>query len=266
MSEADPLLRVRGVSMRFGGLQALEDVSFDVMRGEILALIGPNGAGKSTLLNILSGAQVPTSGEAFFRGMRLNGLSADRVNALGLARTFQGAEILRQMTVRENVITAGVARCGSGIAAGLLGFGPAHRALASLASEADGHLETVGLATLAGSPAGTLGAGQQRGHHLGAVVAQPAEQRGLAQALGPELPRARVSQVQQVTVAQQAITHLQRQRVGPARGLAGDALVELSHCGAAPASFNHLVTLAGLVQAFTAQPVHAQFGGPGQHQ
>ncbi len=175
MSEADPLLRVRGVSMRFGGLQALEDVSFDVMRGEILALIGPNGAGKSTLLNILSGAQVPTSGEAFFRGMRLNGLSADRVNALGLARTFQGAEILRQMTVRENVITAGVARCGSGIAAGLLGFGPAHRALASLASEADGHLETVGLATLAGSPAGTLGAGQQRLLAIARALATGAE-------------------------------------------------------------------------------------------
>ena len=162
MSEPETLLRVRGVSMRFGGLQALEDVSFDVMRGEILALIGPNGAGKSTLLNIISGALVPTAGETHFRGERLNGLGADRVNARGLVRTFQGAEILRNMSVRENVVTAGVARCGAGIAAGLLGFGPSRRALAVLSSEADAHLETVGLSALADASAATLGAGQQR--------------------------------------------------------------------------------------------------------
>ena len=162
LEEAEPLLRVRGVSMRFGGLQALEDVSFAVMRGEILALIGPNGAGKSTLLNIISGALVPTAGETHFRGERLNGLGADEVNARGLARTFQGAEILRNMSVRENVITAGVARCGAGIAAGLLGFGRSRKALAALARDADGHLETVGLAAIADASAGTLGAGQQR--------------------------------------------------------------------------------------------------------
>ncbi len=162
MSEAETLLRVRGVSMRFGGLQALEDVSFDVKRGEILALIGPNGAGKSTLLNIISGALVPTAGETHFRGERLNGLGADKVNARGLVRTFQGAEILRNMSVRENVVTAGVARCGAGIAAGLLGFGPSRRALAALSGEADAHLETVGLTTLADASAATLGAGQQR--------------------------------------------------------------------------------------------------------
>ena len=162
MSETETLLRVRGVSKRFGGLQALEDVSFDVKRGEILALIGPNGAGKSTLLNIISGALVPTAGETHFRGERLNGLGADKVNARGLVRTFQGAEILRNMSVRENVVTAGVARCGAGIAAGLLGFGPSRRALAALSGEADAHLETVGLTTLADASAATLGAGQQR--------------------------------------------------------------------------------------------------------
>ena len=148
--------------MRFGGLQALEDVSFDVMRGEILALIGPNGAGKSTLLNIISGALAPTAGEAYFRNERLNGMPANEVNARGLVRTFQGAEILRNMSVRENVVTAGVARCGSGIASGLLGFGRSRRVLEQLERAADAHLETVGLAAIANSSAGTLGAGQQR--------------------------------------------------------------------------------------------------------
>ena len=159
---SDPLLRVRGVSVRFGGLQALEDVSFDVRRGEILALIGPNGAGKSTLLNVVSGALVPGAGEVRLRDTRLNGLKAHEVNALGLARTFQGAEILRGMSVRENVIAAGVARCGAGIALGLLGAGPAATALAQLHAGARRHLDVVGLAGLAESPAANLTAGQQR--------------------------------------------------------------------------------------------------------
>ncbi len=162
MSAPETLLRVRGVSMRFGGLQALEDVSFDVMRGEILALIGPNGAGKSTLLNIISGALAPAAGETHLRGERLNGLGADKVNARGLVRTFQGAEILRNMSVRENVVTAGVARCGAGIAAGLLGIGSSRRVLARLHRDADVHLKTVGLSGLADASAATLGAGQQR--------------------------------------------------------------------------------------------------------
>ena len=175
MSELETLLRVRGLSMRFGGLQALEDVSFDVIRGEILALIGPNGAGKSTLLNIISGALSPTAGEAHFRGERLNGLSADKVNARGLVRTFQGAEILRNMSVIENVVTAGVARCGTGIASGLLGIGPSSRALAALKFQAKVHLETVGLWALANASAATLGAGQQRLLAIARALATGAE-------------------------------------------------------------------------------------------
>jgi branched-chain amino acid transport system ATP-binding protein len=162
MNDDGVLLRVSGVAKRFGGLQALEDVSFDVMRGEILALIGPNGAGKSTLLNIISGFVAATAGEVHFRGECLKGLSPGEVNARGLARTFQGADALRNMTVRENVITAGVARCGSGIAAGMLGIGHARRTLARLSIEADEHLKLVRLDSVKDIPAMALGAGQQR--------------------------------------------------------------------------------------------------------
>ncbi len=175
MSEPETLLRVRDVSMRFGGLQALEDVSFDIVRGEILALIGPNGAGKSTLLNIISGALLPTAGEVHFRGERLNGLSADKVNAMGLVRTFQGAEILRTMTVIENVIAGGVAKSRSGIAAGLLALGPSGRALRRLTDEARGHLEAVGLSALSAASAATLGAGQQRLLAIARALATGAE-------------------------------------------------------------------------------------------
>ncbi|HEY3077768.1 MAG TPA: ATP-binding cassette domain-containing protein [Burkholderiales bacterium] len=159
---SDPLLRIRGVSLRFGGLQALDDVSFDVRRGEILALIGPNGAGKSTLLNVISGAQAPDAGEVHFRESRVTGLRPEEVNALGLARTFQGAEILRSLSVRGNVMAAGAARCGAGIALGLVGAGPAARALAKLDAEAARCLREVGLETVADASAAALTAGQQR--------------------------------------------------------------------------------------------------------
>jgi branched-chain amino acid transport system ATP-binding protein len=162
VSAATPLLEVRGVNVRFGGLQALDDVSFDVRAGEVLALIGPNGAGKSTLLNVVSGALRAAGGEVRFRGERIDGLPADRINARGLVRTFQGAEILRAMTVRENVMAAGAARSGTGVLHGLLGRGPAQRALERLRCEALAHLRVVGLHALADASAATLTAGQQR--------------------------------------------------------------------------------------------------------
>jgi branched-chain amino acid transport system ATP-binding protein len=162
MTGERPLLEVLGVSVRFGGLRALDDVSFDVRAGEVLALIGPNGAGKSTLLNVVSGALRADAGEVRLRGERIDGLTADRINARGLARTFQGAEILRRMTVRENVMAAGAARSGTGVRHGLIGWGPARRALARLHRDALEHLAVVGLGHLADTPAAALTAGQQR--------------------------------------------------------------------------------------------------------
>ncbi|MCU0603105.1 MAG: ABC transporter ATP-binding protein [Desulfobacterales bacterium] len=96
-------LRVNNLSRRFGGLQALLEVSFEVTRGTVHGLIGPNGAGKTTLINILSGVLSPTSGEVFYRDQALHRLPAHRVAAVGVARTFQNIRLFPTMTCLENV-------------------------------------------------------------------------------------------------------------------------------------------------------------------
>jgi branched-chain amino acid transport system ATP-binding protein len=203
MTSEAPLLEVRGVSVRFGGLQALDDVSFEVRTGEVLALIGPNGAGKSTLLNIVSGALRADAGEIRLRGDRIDGLAADRINARGLVRTFQGAEILRGMTVRENVMAAGAARSGIGVLHGLAGWGPSRRAASRLEHEALDHLEVVGLAHLADAPAGALTAGQQRLLAVARALGTGAELLILDE------PGAGLSTVEKVALAE-VITSLRR--------------------------------------------------------
>ena len=99
-------LELRGISRRFGGLQALSDVSFSVQEGEIFGLIGTNGAGKTTLFNLLSGVTPPSSGEIHWRGRACHGLSPDRLNRLGIARTFQNLRLFGGLTVLENVLVA----------------------------------------------------------------------------------------------------------------------------------------------------------------
>lgn len=101
------LLRVGGVSRRFGGFLAVDDVSFDVHDGEILGIAGPNGAGKSTLFNLVSGLPFgPSSGSVHFAGQRVDRLRPDRISRLGLRRTFQAEQLFSTMTVEENVLVA----------------------------------------------------------------------------------------------------------------------------------------------------------------
>lgn len=97
-------LRLKDICKRFGGLQALTDVSFNIDRGAIHALIGPNGAGKTTLLNIISGIERPDSGDIIFKGKIVNGESPERRAIRGLSRTFQHIELFNEMTVVENVM------------------------------------------------------------------------------------------------------------------------------------------------------------------
>ncbi len=98
------LLKVRGLTRRFGGLTAVDNVSFDVYEGSIKALIGPNGAGKSTLFNLLTGFDRPDAGTMHFDGLRLEGKRPDAIVRAGIARTFQNTQLFEEMTVFENVL------------------------------------------------------------------------------------------------------------------------------------------------------------------
>jgi len=102
---AAPCLEVEGITKRFGGLTANEDVSFTVNQGEILSIIGPNGAGKSTLFNCITGFYRPDAGKVLFRGKDITTASAHKICKLGIARTFQIVQVISDMTVLENVMT-----------------------------------------------------------------------------------------------------------------------------------------------------------------
>ena len=107
---AAPLLDVRGVTKRFGGLLANDDVSFTVSEGEIVSIIGPNGAGKSTLFNCVTGFYRPNVGCISYDGRDITRLAADRICKLGIARTFQIVQVITDMTVLENVMTGAFLR------------------------------------------------------------------------------------------------------------------------------------------------------------
>jgi branched-chain amino acid transport system ATP-binding protein len=168
------LLEVRGVSKRFGGVQAIRDVCFDVRQGSIKAVIGPNGAGKSTLFNLLTGLAAPDAGEVRLEGVALHGRPPHQVAARGVARTFQHLRLFAGMTARENVMVGAHVQGRAGFLAGLLDLPSTwgeERAISRRAWEA---LEIVGAADLAEQDARSLSYGQQRAVELArALAAEP---------------------------------------------------------------------------------------------
>jgi branched-chain amino acid transport system ATP-binding protein len=109
----NPVLEVRGLYKSFGGISAVENVSFEVHEGEILGIIGPNGSGKSTLFNCILGQLKPTAGDVHVDGRSVTGLRPCDLNRLGVSRTFQLLQVFPQLTVRENLILAGQEHQGS---------------------------------------------------------------------------------------------------------------------------------------------------------
>lgn len=105
-----PLLEVDGLTIRFGGLTAVDDASFTVKEGELLGVIGPNGAGKTTMFNAIAGVVRPTGGRILFRQERIDGRRPDQIARLGVGRTFQKVRLFPSMTVLENVVVAGSTR------------------------------------------------------------------------------------------------------------------------------------------------------------
>jgi branched-chain amino acid transport system ATP-binding protein len=108
--EGEVLLEVDHVTLRFGGVVALDDVNFEIRRGEILGLIGPNGAGKTTCFNAMTGVYTPTSGKIRFDGTEIAGAKPHRINHLGIARTFQNIRLFPEMSALENVMVGCDAR------------------------------------------------------------------------------------------------------------------------------------------------------------
>jgi branched-chain amino acid transport system ATP-binding protein len=154
------LLEVRGVSIRFGGIQALSDVSMDVAPGESVGLVGPNGAGKTTLFDCISGRLRPDAGTVLFAGRRLDGMPAYRRARLGLARTFQRLEVFPELTVREHVIVAERAHRGAGaLWRDLLNMAALRPDEAARVASV---IELVGLEDLAEVPVAALGLGRCR--------------------------------------------------------------------------------------------------------
>ena len=161
-SSAAHLLELRQISRQFGGLQALREVSFQVEEGEIFGLIGPNGAGKTTLFNLLSGVTPASSGTIHWRGQAMQGLSSDRHNRLGIARTFQNLRLFTGLSVLENVLVALHRQPqGSGLDA-LLNSSRFRRRQSELRERALQLLEELGLADQAHRQASGLPYGDRR--------------------------------------------------------------------------------------------------------
>ena len=126
-SEQTALLRVEGVELRFGGVRALKDVSFDIQQGGITALIGPNGAGKTSLFNVISGFHQPDSGRLIFEGSEFTRLKTHKRAALGIARTFQNISLFPGMTVLDNIKLGAHTHLKTGVIEAGLFWGPARR-------------------------------------------------------------------------------------------------------------------------------------------
>jgi branched-chain amino acid transport system ATP-binding protein len=144
-----PLLAIDGLSVRFGGIVALDKVSFNVETGQICGLIGPNGAGKTTLFNVLSRLYHADQGSISFEGKPLLGLSRHKIAPLGIGRTFQNLALFRSMTVRDNVMIGGHCRSRGGFTANALRLPFVSREERTLGERARRLIDTLDLGDVA---------------------------------------------------------------------------------------------------------------------
>ena len=170
-SPAPPLLSVRDVSVRFGGIIALDGVSFDVYPGEIVGLIGPNGAGKTTLFNCLSRLYDFERGSIVFNGQSLQGLPRHRIAELGIGRTFQNLALFRSMSVRQNVLLGGHCRTRGGFLVNALRLPLVAREERGLERQARELIELLDLGTVAERRVADLPFGLQKRVELARALA-----------------------------------------------------------------------------------------------
>jgi branched-chain amino acid transport system ATP-binding protein len=164
-------LEIRDITKTFGGLVALEDISFDIPSGLIKALIGPNGAGKTTLLNIISGIYPPDKGSVTYRGRPVHGLSPSEIARLGISRTFQHVELFGNMTVLENIMVGRHVRTKAGLIACGLRLPSARKEEAEIRRQSEEVLHYIGLSHRRDEKASSLPIGEERILEIGRALA-----------------------------------------------------------------------------------------------
>jgi len=163
MSEKNEvMLEVQNLTIRFGGLVAVNEVNFQVQKGSIFGLIGPNGAGKTTLFNMISGVYAPTSGKVIFDGVEIQGKPPYKVNSLGIARTYQNINLFKSMSILENVMVGCHSRSKAGLAASVLRTRAQRREERTVVEKCRGILDFMELGGKADFLASSLSYGEQR--------------------------------------------------------------------------------------------------------
>jgi len=170
----EPLLHVDDITVRFGAVQALSDVSVDIHRGEIVAIIGPNGAGKTTLINVISGFYHPQQGRILFDGKDRTQLKPYDVAALGVARTFQNVALFKGMTVLDNIMTGRLLKMRGNFLLDALYWGPARRQELEHRAAVERVIDFLEIQAIRKAPAGRLPYGLQKRVELArALAAEP---------------------------------------------------------------------------------------------
>ena len=172
MTQADEIiLEVKGISLSFGGIQALSNISFDVRRKEIRAIIGPNGAGKSSMLNCINGAYKPQEGQIIFEGAVLSDVNPHKMASLGIARTFQHLALFKGMSVLDNIMTGRSLKIKSNLFLQALRIGTAEREEIVHREFVENIIDFLGIQQYRNTPVGTLPYGLQKRVDLGRALA-----------------------------------------------------------------------------------------------
>jgi branched-chain amino acid transport system ATP-binding protein len=170
----DVLLDVENISLSFGGVKALTDVSFDIRAGEIRAIIGPNGAGKSSMLNCINGFYHPQDGAITFKGLKRKQMRPHEAAAQGIARTFQNIALFKGMSTLDNIMTGRVLKMRSGILAQALYWGPSQREEIAHRAFCERIIDFLEIQAIRKTPVGRLPYGMQKRVELGrALAAEP---------------------------------------------------------------------------------------------
>jgi len=168
------LMDIRNITLRFGGVVAIKDISFDIREGEIRAIIGPNGAGKSSMLNVISGFYVPQEGEIWFRGEKRPPLKPYQVARQGVARTFQNIALFKGMTTLDNIMTGRVTKMKSNMLEQAIWWGKAEREESEHREKVEEIIDFLEIQAIRKTPVGRLPYGLQKRVELGrALAAEP---------------------------------------------------------------------------------------------